>query len=87
MQPIWSPDLKVELGGHTDNAGDCAYNQELSEQRVGTVKAWLVNKGIVADRMTTRSYADTGPVVASDSPANQARNRRGELKRLDRKPK
>ncbi len=44
-------------------------------------------KGIVADRMTTRGYADTEPVVPNDSPANQARNRRVELARLDCKPK
>ena len=37
--------------------------------------------------MTTRGYADTEPVVPNDSPANQARNRRVELKRLDCKPK
>ncbi len=80
-------DLKVELGGHTDNVGDRAYNQKLSEQRVGSVKVWLVKKGIVADRMTTRGYADTEPVVPNDSPANQARNRRVELKRLDCKAK
>ncbi len=80
-------DLKVELGGHTDNVGDRPYNQKLSEQRVGSVKAWLVKKGIVADRMTTRGYADTEPVVPNDSPANQARNRRVELKRLDCKAK
>lgn len=80
-------DLKVELGGHTDNVGERTYNQKLSEQRVGSVKAWLVKKGIVADRMTTRGYADTEPVVPNDSAPNQAKNRRVELKRLDCKAK
>jgi outer membrane protein OmpA-like peptidoglycan-associated protein len=76
-------ELKVELGGHTDNVGDRAYNQKLSESRVGTVKTWLTKKGIAADRMTTHGYADTVPLVPNDSPQNQAKNRRVELKKLD----
>lgn len=76
-------DLKVELGGHTDNAGERAYNQKLSESRVATVKAWLMKKGIAADRLTTKGYADTVPLVPNDSPQNMAKNRRVELKKLD----
>jgi outer membrane protein OmpA-like peptidoglycan-associated protein len=74
-------DLKVELGGHTDNVGDRKYNQTLSEQRVNSVKAWLVKKGVTADRLTTHGYADTVPVVPNDTPAHQAKNRRVELQK------
>lgn len=76
-------DLKVELGGHTDNVGERGYNQKLSESRVGTVKDWLVKKGIAAGRLTTKGYADTVPLVPNDSPDNQAKNRRVELKKID----
>lgn len=76
-------DLKVELGGHTDNVGERAYNQKLSEARVGTVKDWLVKKGIAPGRLTTKGYADTVPLVPNDSPENQAKNRRVELKKVD----
>jgi OOP family OmpA-OmpF porin len=76
-------DLRVELGGHTDNVGDRKYNQTLSEQRVNTVKAWLVKKGVAGDRLTTHGYADTVPVVPNDTPAHQAKNRRVELKKTD----
>jgi len=76
-------DLKVELGGHTDNVGERAYNQKLSESRVTTVKTWLTKKGIAPDRLTTKGYADTQPLVANDSPQNMAKNRRVELKKLD----
>jgi outer membrane protein OmpA-like peptidoglycan-associated protein len=76
-------DLKVELGGHTDNVGDRRYNQTLSESRVAMVKTWLAKKGIAPDRLTTRGYADTQPIVSNDSPQNMARNRRVELKKID----
>jgi len=76
-------DLKVELGGHTDDVGERAYNQKLSEQRVSAVKAWLTKKSIAADRLTTRGYADTQPLVPNDSPENRAKNRRVELRKPD----
>jgi outer membrane protein OmpA-like peptidoglycan-associated protein len=76
-------DLKVELGGHTDNVGERAYNQKLSEQRVATVKTWLTKMGVAGERLTTRGYADTQPLVTNDSPENQAKNRRVELKKAD----
>jgi len=76
-------DLKVELGGHTDNVGERSYNQKLSEQRVAAVKTWLTKKGVAGERLTTRGYADTQPLVPNDSPENQAKNRRVELKKAD----
>jgi OOP family OmpA-OmpF porin len=76
-------DLKLELGGHTDNVGERSYNQTLSENRVAAVKAWLVKKGVGGDRLTTHGYADTVPLVTNDSPENKAKNRRVELKKTD----
>ena len=38
---------------------------------------------IAADRLTTRGYAETVPLVANDSPENMAKNRRVELKKLE----
>jgi OOP family OmpA-OmpF porin len=76
-------ELKVELGGHTDNAGERSYNQKLSESRVAAVKMWLTKKGIAADRLTTKGYADTQPLVPNNDPQSMAKNRRVELKKLD----
>ena len=77
------PELKVELGGHTDNVGKRDYNTRLSESRVNTVKGWLVGRNVDAARLTTRGYADTQPVADNDSPEGRARNRRVELRRTD----
>lgn len=75
------PDLKVELGGHTDNVGQRPYNLKLSEARVNTVRGWLVGKGVGADRVTARGYADSQPVAGNDTPEGRAQNRRVELKK------
>ena len=49
-----------------------------------TVKDWLTKTGkIAADRLTTKGYAETAPLVPNDSPQNMAKNRRVELKKLD----
>ena len=74
-------DLAIELGGHTDNVGQRPYNLRLSEARVNTVRGWLVGKGVKADRLTARGYADTQPLAENDTPEGRARNRRVELKK------
>jgi outer membrane protein OmpA-like peptidoglycan-associated protein len=44
-------------------------------------QAWLVAKGIAANRITTAGYGDTHPLVPNTSDENRARNRRVELRR------
>lgn len=72
----------VEIGGHTDSDGNKAKNMKLSQQRADAVKAWLVGKGIAANRMTTKGYGPDVPVAPNDSPENKAKNRRIEFKRM-----
>lgn len=75
--------LKVEIGGHTDDVGDKAYNQRLSARRAEAVKAWLVSRGIAASRLTTHGYGDSVPLVPNDSDEHRFQNRRVELKKPD----
>lgn len=77
------PAYKAEVGGHTDNVGGGAYNMKLSDQRAAAVKAWLVAHGVAADRVSSRGYGMTQPLVPNNSDANRAKNRRVELKRKD----
>jgi outer membrane protein OmpA-like peptidoglycan-associated protein len=74
-------DLAVELGGHTDNVGKRDYNLKLSEARVKTVRGWLVGKGVKAERLTAKGYADMQPIETQETPEGRAKNRRVELKK------
>ena len=54
------PDAKVQLDGYADRAtGNSKYNQKLSEQRVATVRKYLVGHGIAASRISSAAHGDT----------------------------
>jgi len=74
-------ELKIELGGHTDNSGDKKFNVTLSSNRAKAVYDYLIKEGkIDADRLSYKGYAETRPKVPNDSPENKAKNRRTEFK-------
>jgi len=75
-----NPTIQIELAGHTDNKGTAEVLQKLSEDRVETVKNYLVQKGISADRITGYGYGATKPVAPSDTEENSLKNRRVEFK-------
>lgn len=75
-----NPNLKAEVGGHTDNTGEKKHNQVLSENRAKAVYAYLVSHGIAASRLTYKGYGDTVPKVPNDTPEHRQMNRRTELK-------
>ncbi|MBK9730560.1 MAG: OmpA family protein [Chitinophagaceae bacterium] len=74
------PDLKMEINGHTDDAGKDEANQKLSEDRAAAVKNQLIKKGIDAARLTSQGFGETQPVADNTTPAGRAANRRVELK-------
>ena len=57
-----SPDTIMAIG-HADRIGTDRYNQRLSEQRVATVKAYMVSKGVEANRVYTEGKGETQPVT------------------------
>ncbi len=78
----WKTDTKIEIDGHTDNTGKDADNLLLSQQRSDAVKAWLVKKGITADRIIAKGFGATQPVADNSDEDGRQRNRRIELKIL-----
>ena len=54
-----SPGLNFSIEGHTDNQGNNAINQPLSEKRAAAVRTWLIDKGIAATRLKTKGFGDT----------------------------
>lgn len=76
------PDLRLEVGGHTDSDQGAVPNLELSQARAQVVVNWLVRQGISPDRLEAKGYGATQPVVPNDSPDHKARNRRTEIRVL-----
>lgn len=83
---VADPSLAAEVGGHTDNVGEKAYNRTLSTSRAEAVKTWLTSHGVAASRLTAAGYGDERPLVPNTSDENRARNRRVELKRENCRP-
>jgi OOP family OmpA-OmpF porin len=79
------PELRIEIGGHTDSRGTTAYNKKLSDDRVRAVLDYLVGKfpNLKRDQYTTVGYGESKPLVKNSSPENMAKNRRVEFKVLN----
>lgn len=77
------PDLRIEIGGHTDSDGSDAANKTLSERRAGAVAGFLRERGIPGERMIVVGYGEARPVVPNSGPENKRRNRRIEFVALD----
>lgn len=77
------PEIKLEIGGHTDSQGSKAYNLGLSQRRVDAVMIYLRGRGIAAERLTARGYGESTPIESNRSAAGRAKNRRVEFIRHD----
>ena len=77
-----NPDLKLRVEGHTDNQGNPAANQTLSDKRAQAVVAWLTGKGISASRLTAKGFGATKPVADNGTDDGRAKNRRVELVKM-----
>jgi len=81
-----NPTIHIEIGGHTDNMGNRADNQVLSENRAKAVNDYLLTKGIVPARTEYKGYADTVPIDTNDTVEGRANNRRTEFTVKAKKP-
>ncbi len=74
------PADRVTIEGHTDVRGEAPYNQALSLQRAGAVRAWLMGHGIAADRITATGAGEARPVRTGATEADHQANRRVEIR-------
>jgi len=76
-----NPDIKVEIGGHTDSMGSEEGNQKTSEKRAESAKKYLMDKfGIADDRLIIKGYGSTMPIADNKTPEGRSKNRRVEFK-------
>jgi outer membrane protein OmpA-like peptidoglycan-associated protein/tetratricopeptide (TPR) repeat protein len=75
-------DMRIEIGGHTDNRGSLKYNTDLSQARAKAVVDYLVNTGIARDRLEYKGYAYLQPIDTNDTDEGRQQNRRVEFKVL-----
>jgi OOP family OmpA-OmpF porin len=73
-------DKRVEVIGHTDNAGSRAGNLSLSQARAEAVKAYVVGRGVRADMVSVSGEGPDRPVADNRTAEGRARNRRIEFK-------
>ncbi len=74
-----NPNQQVIVEGHTDNIGSKEYNLKLSEERAESVKEYLTDNSIEADRIETEGLGFAFPVASNDTAEGRQRNRRVEI--------
>ena len=75
-----NPNVKVEIGGHSDGKGLEAANQTIAEKRTQSAKKYIQNKyNIPENRMTVKSYGSSKPVADDKTAEGRAKNRRAEF--------
>ena len=75
------PQLKIEIGGHTDARGSAVKNQKLSEARADSVRSYIVHKYPKLDpaQFTVKGYGKSKPIAPNNNDLNMAKNRRVEF--------
>ena len=56
-----NPNVTIELSAHTDYLGRAEYNKNLAQRRADAVVAYLIKKGVSADRLSPVGYGEGKP--------------------------
>ncbi len=77
-----NPTMKVRVKGHTDNVGTESDNLKLSLDRSLSVKNYLIEHGIAAERITNKGFGESDPIDNNNTETGKANNRRTEIEIL-----
>ena len=86
---IDNPEIKIELGSHTDSVDTDAFNLDLSRRRAESAVRYIVQNGIAPDRIVAKGYGESNPIArntnpdGTDNPDGRQKNRRTEFKILE----
>ena len=73
------PNSVVDVVGHTDNTGEAAYNQQLSQRRAQAVASVLTRSGVAGSRVRVIGRGEDQPIASNLTPDGRAQNRRVEI--------
>ncbi|GMQ23949.1 hypothetical protein Aoki45_06310 [Algoriphagus sp. oki45] len=76
---VENPEIILRINGHTDNVGDPGLNKQLSLERAGSVRDFLVSKGVEFENLRISGWGGTRPIASNVTEASRAKNRRVEL--------
>ncbi len=79
------PDLKVEVGGHTDRSGSEADNKVLSKNRAKYIYDLMINNDIASNRISYKGYGSSIPAYSNSTKSGRNANRRIEIKIVAKK--
>jgi len=79
---VENPDVKIEVGGHTNGVPPHSYCDKLSSARAKAVVEYLIEKGIDDDRLSYKGYGKRKPVATNETKAGRNKNQRVEVKIL-----
>ncbi|MCS6823441.1 MAG: OmpA family protein [Cytophagaceae bacterium] len=75
-----NPTVVIQLEGHTSAEGNATDNMKLSEDRVNTIKEYLMKEHDIEDwRIKTKAYGSSKPIASNDTEENRRKNRRVEF--------
>jgi OmpA-OmpF porin, OOP family len=74
-----SPQMEIEIGGHTDYMGTDEYNKDLSLRRVRSVVDYLIAAEISNKRLKAVGYGKSKPIDTNETEEGRAKNRRVEF--------
>jgi outer membrane protein OmpA-like peptidoglycan-associated protein len=74
------PQVKVKIGGYTDNVGDDASNLKLSQDRASNTMNEIVNLGIDRTRLESEGYGEQFPIADNATEQGRQRNRRIDIR-------
>ncbi|QDH74505.1 OmpA family protein [Brevundimonas sp. M20] len=69
----------VDVIGHTDSSGGDAINQPLSERRASSVAGYLIDRGVLRERLYVAGVSSRNPIADNGTPQGRAQNRRVEI--------